>query len=479
MKFFLHATPENKKTILDLLEEQGVSLPCNCHGARSCGGTRYDFPCDNVPKEDLTITLKESFSFSGLSLEQKPDKSVLPDTILIDIGTTTVAMVYYHSEKNTVFHSETFPNPQITYGADVISRIKYDVEFHEHYTLKHAICDVIQEHHQRIQQRFPDICIRQCFIGGNTTMIHLLLGASLSGMAAAPFTPDTSIRLYHKYADTEVFILPWLSAFIGGDILAGLLHLNFDTRLDTCLLADLGTNGELVLCHKGKRYMTSTAAGPAMEGNGLSCGVPAIPSAISDITLTPRMPRLQTIGNKLPSGICGSGAISLFSELLSRGYLTGEGILTSKFPPDGVLLAKCSDGTPIRFTREDVRQMQVAIAAIGAGIATLLFHAGISAYEIDHLYLAGGLGTCINIEKAASTGIFAQIDLSHISSVGNTCLLGLADISQNRQNTKSRIRSLSNNSEEIILANDVGFQKRFIRHMTYASSLDRPPSAES
>lgn len=479
MKFFLHATPENKKTILDLLEEQGVSLPCNCHGAHSCGGTRYDFPCNKIPKQDITITLREQLSFSGLSLEQKPDKSVLPDTILIDIGTTTVAMVYYHSDKNTVFHSEAFPNPQITYGADVISRIKYDVEFHEHYTLKHVICDVIQKHHQHIIQRFPDIRIHQCLIGGNTTMIHLLLGASLSGMASAPFTPDTSIRLYHKYADTNVFILPWLSAFIGGDVLAGLLHLNFDTRLDTCLLADLGTNGELVLCHKGKLYMTSTAAGPAMEGNGLSCGVPAIPGAISDITLTPLMPRLQTIGNKLPSGICGSGAISLFSELLSRGYLTTEGILTSKFPPDGILLAKCSDGTLIRFTREDVRQMQTAIAAIGAGISTLLFHAGISASEIDHLYLAGGLGTCVNIEKAAKTGIFAQIDFSHISSIGNSCLLGLADISKNQQSTKSRIGSLSNRSEEITLADDLYFEKNFIRHMTYASSPETPPSVES
>lgn len=213
--------------------------------------------------------------------------------------------------------------------------------------------------------------------------------------------------------------------------------------------------------------MTSTAAGPAMEGNGLSCGTPAIPGAISDVTLTPVMPRLQTIDNKLPSGLCGSGAISLFSELIQRGYMTQDGILTESFPQDGLLLAKQPTGDSLSFSREDVRQMQVAIAAIGAGIDTLLQHAGISADDIHHLYLAGGLGYHINIAKAAVTGIFAGIDPTRISAVGNSCLLGLANLPDSLEETRQRIDQIHEKSEEIILAEDVNFQKNFIQHMTY------------
>ncbi len=467
MKVFVQATPENTKTILDLIEEQGISLPCNCHGAHTCGGTRYNFPCHLVPKENMWVTLQKHTDFSGLSLDKKPDKSILPDTVLIDIGTTTVAMVYYHSEKNTIFHTDVFPNPQLTYGADVISRIKYDVEFHSHYTLKKAICEKISKQHNQILHNFPEIRIQQCRIGGNTTMIHLLLGASLDGMATAPFTPSASIDIYHKYAGVEVLILPWLSAFIGGDALAGLLYLDFDRRPDTCLLADLGTNGELILCHKGNLFMTSTAAGPAMEGNGLSCGCPAIPGAISDVTLTSILPRLQTIGNKLPSGICGSGAVSLLAELISRGYMTSEGILNVSFPEDGLLLTKQPNGEQLCFTKEDVRQIQLAIAAIGAGIDTLCYRAGITIADIDHLYLAGGLGYHINVEKAILTGMFAGIDSSKITAIGNSCLHGLASLPTSPERIQARIQPIQANAKEIILANDDYFGTSFIRHMTY------------
>ncbi len=467
MKFFVPGSSENTKTILDLLEEQGVALPCNCHGARSCNGTRYHFPCDMVPQSDITVSLQEYSHFSGLSLEQDFDKSTLPDTILIDIGTTTIAMVYYHSEKNSVFHAESFPNPQIRYGADVISRIKYDVEFHSHYTLKHIICEKIMEHYNHTLRAYPELTIQQCRIGGNTTMIHLLLGVPLNGMLTAPFTPATTIDSTYQYADTNVYILPWLSAFIGGDVLAGLLHLNFDSRMDTCLLADLGTNGELVLCHKRNLYMTSTSAGPCMEGNGLSCGCPAIPGAIADITLTPVMPRLLTIGNKLPCGVCGSGAMSIFSELLHHGYITEEGILTSTFPDEGLLLAKQPDGSPLRFTKKDIRQMQLAIAAIGAGIDTLFHVAGISASELDHLYLAGGLGYHINIEKAMRTGVFSHVDASRITAIGNSCLLGLASMPFSKNILQTRIQKIQTNATEIQLADSPYFKQSFIEHMTY------------
>lgn len=470
MEITVHVTPGNKKNILDLIEEQHhISLPCNCHGANTCGGSQYEFPCSLIPKKDITVSISGRKEFCGLSLDAPQNPDYLPDTLLIDLGTTTVAMVYYNAPHQTVFFSEVFPNPQLPFGSDVISRIKYDVEFHDEHTLRDCICDELTRRYDAFTARHGNIPIQTCLIGGNTTMIHLLAGLSLQGMTAAPFSPcpDSLVTFEQNSANTDVILLPWLSAFIGGDILSGMLYLDFDRRSDTCLLADLGTNGELALLHKHQIYTAGTAAGPAFEGNGLKHGSPAVPGAICDITLGRIMPRLQTIGNKLPTGICGSGAISILSELLSHGYMDSSGILTPKFPENGLLICKNKDIGDILFTSEDVRQMQLAIAAISAGMDSLCHKAGIKTSQIDHLYLAGGLGYHINISKAAVTGLFSGIDLSRVTAVGNSCLHGLASLSGSPHHLWERTDHIRHITSELILAGDDFFQDQFIRHMTY------------
>ncbi len=469
MKITVQGTPENTKSILDLLEDQGISLPCNCHGANACGGKQYDFPCTLIPHEDITVTVYPRESFVGLTLSADQSKDHQPDSLLIDLGTTTVAMVYYSSLHKTVFYSEVFPNPQLPFGADVISRIKYDTEPTHKHELTHTIHEILSQHYNSFLASHKNVSIRTCLIGGNTTMIHLLLGLSLKGMAAAPFNPvDVSPGKLNFYqGSTEIRILPWLSAFIGGDIVSGMLYLNFDSRKDTCLLVDLGTNGELALVYDQKIYTAGTAAGPAFEGGGLSCGTPAVPGAISDVSLRRLVPQTQTIGNKLPTGICGSGAVSLLSQLLAFQYMDSSGILTEKFPEDGLLLSRTPSGQEIRFTKQDVRQMQLSVAAIGAGIATLCHTAGISIDDTDQLYLAGGLGYHISISKASASGMFSGMDTTRIHTVGNSCLLGLASICQKPDGLSRRIEDLHQKSHEVILADNDYFQKQFIRHMTY------------
>lgn len=466
MNITIHATPENKKYILDLIEEQGIDLPCNCHGANTCGGKQYDFPCNMIPHKDITVSVRSRKEFGGLSIEMQENTRHTPDTLLIDLGTTTVAMVFYNSINKTVFHSEVFPNPQIPYGADVISRIKYDVEFHSDYTLKKLICNEISKRYETLSHKHH-IKINTCLIGGNTTMIHLLLGLPLDGMSSAPFTPSNCEDLHHQFGETDVIILPWLSAFIGGDILSGMLYLDFDRRDDTCILSDLGTNGELALLHNGKIYMSSTAAGPAFEGGGLSCGCPAVPGAISDVTLNKIMPKLQTIGNKLPTGICGSGAISILSQLISLGYMDSSGIVSDKFPEEGLLISRTRPSANIFFTKNDIRQMQLAIAAISAGIDALCNAADISVNEVEHLYLAGGLGYSIDIKKASITGLFSHISTSRITPVGNSCLHGLASLCRSTKTLTERTLIIKKISRELSLADDACFQEQFIRHMTY------------
>lgn len=470
MKIHVHATKENEKNILDLLEEQGVLLPCNCHGSSLCGGKQYNFPCHLIPKHDLSVTIPEVRSMTGLSLASATHrKDILPDTILIDVGTTTIALVFWNSNHKTVFYSEVFSNPQAAYGADVISRIKYDMEFHKEYTLKNLLCDALRLHYQQCISRLNIPHIPICLIGGNTTMIHLLLGLPTDTLARAPFSPSPLAdgKLEFIKENTHIRILPWLSAFIGGDIVSGMLDLNFDRRNDTCLLADLGTNGELVLLHRGHLYMTATAAGPAFEGAGLSCGCPATPGAISEVQLSGVLPKTKTIGNKFPTGICGSGAISILSQLITSGLLTPSGVLSDSVPKEGVFIAQSPSVGKIYFTREDIRQMQLATAAIGAGIDTLCHEAGITPQELDTLYLAGGLGYHIDISTAYVTGIFSTTDISHIISVGNSCLLGLASLSFDSGEPQSRIEHFRGNCSEISLADNAYFQEQFIHHLTY------------
>ena len=472
MQIHIEANSNNTLSVLDLLEKQGFSLPCNCHGANVCGGTQYDFPCTLIPKEPLTVCLRDSITkekIEGLGLMQKADLSVFPDSLLIDIGTTTIAMVYYHSAKKTTFFTEVFPNPQIPYGADVISRINYDVSDHEHHLLHHRIVSCLEEHASSFFLQFPDVSLRQCLIGGNTTMIHLLLNLSLEGMTGFPFTPSEFTNFCFTYNKVEVFILPWLSAFIGGDITSGLLSLSFNTRKDTCLLADLGTNGELVLCHQNHLFTASTAAGPALEGNGLSHGCPAIPGAISDVSLRGVVPRIQTIANKLPAGICGSGAISTLAELLSQHYIHADGTLTEKFPKNGILLARSKE-TVISFSINDVRQMQLAIAAIAAGIDTLCHEAGISPDKVDSLYLAGGLGYSISLEKASLLGMFCSIRPERIHCVGNSCLNGLAELSEDFSNLQQFVSHVKKHTTDISLADNSYFQSSYLAHMSYEHS---------
>lgn len=470
MEIHIQADSNNTLTVLDLLERQGFSLPCNCHGANVCGGVQYDFPCGMVPKAPLTVHLPDATSsaqITGLSLMQTPDLSIQPDSLLIDIGTTTIAMVYYHSTKKSTLFSEVFANPQIAYGADVISRIQYDVTHPSEHTLHKELTASLTGHAASFLKRYPDISIKQCLIGGNTTMIHLLLNLSLQGMTGHPFTPEIPDNFSFTHKGVSVHVLPWLSAFIGGDITAGLLSLSFDTRNDTCILADLGTNGELVLCHKNHLYTASTAAGPALEGGGLSHGCPAIPGAVSEVSLRGIIPRIQTIANKLPCGICGIGAISVLAELLSQQYMNADGTLTSKFPENGILLAK-APSSDIIFTSNDVRQMQLAVAAIAAGIDTLCREAGILPENVDSLYLAGGLGYHIPLEKASSLGMFCDILPERIHCVGNSCLNGLAKLSSAAEEDFISLQHrLTAQTENISLADNAFFQSSYLSHMTY------------
>ena len=445
----------------------------------------------------------------------------------IDLGTTTIAMSSYNmSDISSICHSynddnknttAAFMNPLIPYGADVISRMGSAMNGKGE-EMKRILWEFIAER--------TDRSARHVLIGGNTAMIHILMGYDPASLTRAPFIPD--VRPPQPFESeyipgATIHIVPWASAFIGGDIIAGLYAIdrlieenlsidpdseNFDNMNKGSrtsanrLFIDLGTNGEMVLMKTSNKsgindetltdgllnnnanrhtefYATATAAGPAFEGGGLSCGVPGIPGAISHVRLYPVRHKLTTIDNLYPIGLCGSGAVSIAAELYRKGYVNKDASLTDKFPSDGIFLCdtqntisgfnasdtsdtNCVQGTKneraLIFTADDLHEILLAKAAIAAGIKTLLKAAQLQPSDIDVLYLAGGFGYHISPDDCEILGMFPGIPAEKIIPAGNTCLQGL-DILSDRCTENCTHNSLASLPQEADLykSNDIMF----------------------
>ncbi len=469
MRISITATEDNTKDILTLIEEMGYDLPCNCHGAHRCDGRVYAFDCSAIPTSSIEVDLPMTSSdIHSISIEDMSLTDGLADTLLIDLGTTTIALTLLSRQSGQIRLTSTYANPQIRYGSDVISRIQ---AAHSGYadalrqsvrtSLEREVSSLCQRNHQDISS------LTHCYIGGNTTMIHILLGYDCTSLGHSPFEVIEDSPSPRTYKGCKVYFAPWISAYVGGDISAGLLACPIASSDDTALFVDLGTNGEIVLSHHGDLYATATAAGPAFEGSGLSCGCPAIPGAIYKVKLKPLRPALETIDNRMPTGICGSGAISLYAELLRLGYFTDEGILSDSFPSDGLVIGRSATGDPIRYTAEDLEHVRLAVAAIAAGIDTLADIAGISTSAIEHIYLAGGFGFSLPPEDCETVGLFSSIPSSSIQVMGNTCLLGLYQwaVGATHIVTPDSVTSVN-------LAESSVFQERYLYHLAHPGYHD-------
>ncbi len=461
----VNADKKNTKHILTLLEEMGYSLPCNCHGAHHCNGNPYSFDCSMIPKEPVTVTLPSSTQkIHGLSLENISPKKGPGDTLLIDLGTTTIALALIDRMSGELRQTSVFPNPGKRYGADIISRIRASMQGNKEIMqqeLIHNLQTRIRLLCQRNQQ--DEGAITRCYLAGNTTMIHLLMGYDCTPLSSSPFRIAQQTPSAFFYKDCEIIIFPWITAFIGGDLTAGLYACDMNHSKKTSLLIDLGTNGEMILSHNSTLYAAATAAGPAFEGSSLSCGCPAIPGAVSRVVWKRNHPALTTIDNKIPVGLCGSGAISLTAELLRNEYLTSEGILSEKFPPAGILLGKRTDGTPLYFTADDLRNVQLSVAAIAAGMEAITRAAGISPMDLQQIYLGGGFGFFLNLSDCQTLHMFSSINPDVLQPMGNTCLKGMYLCATDD------IRPQDIPSVKFVnLAESELFKERFISHMTYS-----------
>lgn len=395
--------------------------------------------------------------------------------VAVDIGTTTIAMELIGKDSHKVLGKAAFINSQRAYGADVISRIQASTEGRKEELQKCIRDDLEKGLKQLVKENELALTeIKNIVISGNTTMIHLLMGYDCSSLGVYPFTPvniglirgNAEEILGMKEMDTEVQILPGISAYVGGDIVSGLFACDFDRKEEVCMLIDLGTNGEMAIGNKDRILVTSTAAGPAFEGGNITWGTGSIPGAICTVHIEENKAEVGTIKNAPPVGICGTGVVETAAELLKEELIDETGRLEDEYFDEGYPLAETKDNRMILFTQKDMREIQLAKAAIRAGAETLACRYGINKTEISKVYVAGGFGYKLDTDKAIAIGMFPEEFEGHIEAVGNSSLGGAGKYLC-EADVEERVSSLVKVSEEIALSTDKVFNDFYMDAMFF------------
>ncbi len=421
--------------------------------------------------------------------------------IAFDVGTTTVAGYLVDLNTGEELSAVAKANPQIIYGDDVISRIGFAQKQKENLEiLQREIVNTLNEIIKEAAQKagVDTNNIYKITIAGNTCMHHFLLGLNPSYIAPSPYIPVIKENLNLKAKDipklileptANVYMLPNISAFVGADIVAGILAIRMYENEKISLFIDLGTNGEIVLGSKRKMWTCSTAAGPAFEGARISSGMRAAEGAIDKVKMDNKSITYRVIKDGKVRGICGSGLIDLIAELVKLGLIDKSGKLIDRGECDPNLSEEIKNriidgqkgnkflivrgketesGNPIYLTQRDVREVQLAKAAIFAGIKILLKEVNISQDDIQKILLAGAFGNFIDKKSAIRIGLIPYLSLEKIESVGNTAGRG-AEITLLSEKTREICEKISKDIKYIELSSRADFQEEFIKAMFFKS----------
>ena len=293
-------------------------------------------------------------------------------------------------------------------------------------------------------------------ITGNTTMLYLLTDRDPTCLSAYPFEADTLFDRDWKLGDAAVYLPPCMNAYVGADITCAVLASGM-CKGKTALLCDIGTNGELALWKDGTLYVTSTAAGPAFEGAGISCGCGSIPGAIDQAWIEGGELWLHAIGDAAPVGLCGSGLIDVVAALLDLEWMDETGSLED----EDVTLAP-----GVTLLQKDIRAVQLAKAAIAAGIETLLEASGTDCKEVTKLYIAGGFGSHLDLQSAARIGLIPAELTDRVEIIGNAALAGAAQILLDQEKLQ-QARRIAANSRHWNLGGNPRFNEHYMNAMLF------------
>ena len=490
----METTAEEGEQILELLRREGFYVPAACGGRGACGKCtvtvikgekkRRLLACRNRIDGDCCIITDEISGGAILTdirkIFQKPrEKKEL--AVALDLGTTTVVAELIDLSDGSAKASAAEWNAQAAYGADVITRAQFCAENPDGLQI---LRDVIRKQTDELLLRLGTTRseLKRLFVAGNTVMQHIYAGLDPVPISKAPFTPQ-AFFIGDEPREKGIAYAPCVAGYVGGDITAGLMASGLFERPERSLYLDIGTNGEMALGGADGFICCAVASGPAFEGAGIECGMPAADGAICHVVLKGNELQYEVIGGGQAKGICGSGLIDLLGILCEMRVVSGSGRLLG---PDEVpekfakYLEEDENGNGVFYLTEDrsvfltprdVRQLQLAKAAVAAGIRVLLKKSGLHVEDLDKLYLAGGFGNYMDPGSAAKIGMIPEELVSHIELLGNASLSG-ARMALTVRDAEQKLLKLRDACRYIELSGDADFNEEFTEQMFFYEEDD-------
>ncbi len=516
---------------LEVLRDVGAAVDVACVGNGTCGRCRVRFlsgapdpgPEDRVhvgagdlaagwrlacrarPERDCTLALPQGLDdvaiavdTAGVAAESVGEPSGGRGSagggarlgVAVDLGTTTVVVYLLDVEAGVQLGVSAFRNPQVSFGPDVISRIR---AAHSSPAglgpLRGGVLGMIEGRVLALcgsRGADPD-AVGEVMVVGNPTMLHVLAGVDPWPLGVAPYRPVftergpvTGAELgFGRLTRVTVRLGPAVDGHVGADVLGGLVALEVRRRPGPVLLGDLGTNGEIVLVHEAAAVATSCAAGPALEGGGVSAGMAALPGAVERVAFdaTGGGLELSTIGGAPPRGLCGSGLLDAVALLLRHGVVAPSGRMAAPGAPVPAdlgerlgeddtgrhffLVREGGEGRPVTVTQEDVRSVQLAKAAVRVGVDAILETTGLRADDLRAVYLAGAFGSAAGPDSVIDLGILPEACRGKVQPVGNVAGLGAKRMLCHAED-REEARRLAAEISGVDLAAAPDFDDRFV-----------------
>ena len=400
--------------------------------------------------------------------------------LAVDLGTTNVAGFLIDLENGERVTSLGIENPQVAWGADVISRMNHAIQgpakaAELRQAASTAINAIAHDLTASIGASSADIV--DVAICGNTAMHHLLLGLPVRQLGRAPFVAAVRDVMDVKARELDltvcpgayVHLAPNIGGFVGSDHVAALLATQeYWTYAAAALVMDIGTNTEISLIHRGEIVSASCPSGPALEGGHISCGMRAAEGAIERVTVEDGRLRVETIGNRPPAGLCGSGVIDTLAAMRQAGILDDGGRIVGTHPDvaetDGARVAQLAPD--VTFNQHDVRAVQLAKAAIRTGVELLLRECALHENDIERVVIAGAFGSYIDVGNAIAIGLLPTLPLDRFKQVGNAAGAGVRQMLASRA-MRTHARELAIACRYLELSTRADFQKTFLHNIGF------------
>jgi uncharacterized 2Fe-2S/4Fe-4S cluster protein (DUF4445 family) len=422
-----------------------------------------------------------------ISLEEGSPRSI---AMAVDVGTTKLAGYLMDLASGKLLAKVSRVNPQVLYGEDVMSRLTYilnDKEGRGRLTssIREAINEMVVEACDLAKVQLKSL--REVVIVGNTLMHHLVAGIEPSSLGFSPYSPviDRSYEVEGKKIGLKggkgfmAYMLPNVAGFVGADCVADVISTGLQDAKEAQLLVDIGTNTEIVCCLGSNLWCASSPSGPTFEGAHIKHGMRAMSGAIEHVSIDKLLNiKYATIDGAPAKGICGSGVVDMVCEMLHRGIMNRSGrmngeksMLNVVRESDGLqcVISRRSEnaiGKDITFTQNDVREVQKAKAAIAAGIKIIMNQAGISAHEVERVYLAGAFGSYMDVSSAVMIGMLPVTPLYKVIQVGNAAGTGARMCLLSRQ-AKSTAETVAKKMKYVELSARPDFMSTYLKSLEF------------